>query len=157
MFSFTGQRYDPIDLLPKGKYMASVSKLEKKESPWGEYILIVWDIYAPNEYRGKTIEDRFRVNAQEEKIKLRAISDFTWLVEAYTGGPVLTPLNFRQMLYQKAELNIDTWDSPNGKKNVIRGRVPIARSTENPAARDLNAGYAPMTEGIELIEDSVPF
>lgn len=173
--NFVVQKVESYQGIPDGYYLAQVDHIEYVKGNYGNHHLVKWTILGPSEFEGRTHQERYNVEHENELVRKIAISNFSKFCVEIGGlkeGDVPTEENF---LYKQANILIRSRTGKNDDKvysNIVKMELvgnnkPVMNSSpEKPYDAEKTAAILALA-GIQMPEmpaassaplnDEVPF
>jgi hypothetical protein len=157
---------------PDGEYVSQVTGLGFKDNQYyGRYSYVVWNFIRPFDFEGKTLEERFKINHPDDKIRhinIKKFATFCADIGGLAKGEVPSENKF---IFKTANILIRNNEGKNGGKypNIVRYQLvdkalhaqcaPVNAAFDAAAAQygvvpAIGAGLQPSGEPLN---DEVPF
>jgi len=170
--NFTVQKVEEYQGIPEGTYTAQVDNIEYRRTDFGNYYIVNWKILSPSEFEGKTHQERYNIESDNEQVKSIAINNFSKFCMEIGGCKEGDEPKEEDFLYKNALIYIRHRVGKNDGKNyanitkmsLVDANKPSDQLTssnpEKTAAILALAGIQVPTKPIlssEPLNDDVPF
>lgn len=75
--NFTVQKVEEYQAIPDGEYHAQVDHVEYIKGDYGNFYIVNWKILSPSEFEGRTHQERYSIEHENEQVRKIAINNFS--------------------------------------------------------------------------------
>lgn len=158
--NFIVQKVEDYQGLPDGVYKAQVDHVERVIGDYGNYHIVKWNIMEPSAFEGRTHQERYSVEHENNQVRHIAINNFSKFCIEVGGvkeGDEPTESDF---LYKVAMITISNRiGKKDGKtySNVIDVKLFNENSESDGAPSSNEFAPTPLPVNTWPVNDDVPF
>jgi len=97
-----------------GEYLAEVSRIDRKEGPYGESITVEWHIVEPEVDKGRLKWENFNIGSDNEEIREKAQKSFNKFWSQMTDDEDGADFDLQKVLYTEAIIRMKNYQGKDG-------------------------------------------